>query len=153
MTIEELAEISCVKVSTIRNNASSVIGFVEDESGNISFPASSRYPYDAHRYKFDNIGKRRLALLDATYRLRYIDHQILKMTQESFNTMLEELLRAGYLQKNHGPNTYGANQYDTTMEYELLHNQSKSSWIKSIADKIGSASGHFAGAYASEINS
>ena len=153
MTIDELAAISCVSVNTIVKNIMIVNGVSQKEDGTLLIPDGSRYPYDAHRYKFDNIGKRRLALLDATYRFRYIDHEILKMTQESFNTMLEELLRAGYLQKNHGPNTYGANQYDTTMEYELLHNQSKSSWIKSIADKIGSASGHFAGAYASEINS
>jgi ABC-type branched-subunit amino acid transport system substrate-binding protein len=105
----------------------------------------------AHRYKFNDEKKRRKALLDATYHYRFVNHDKLHMTEESFNSMIEELCNAGYLKCNNSNNHYGANQYDTTMAYEQLKNQSKRQMSKEIADTIASMAGHFVGAYMSEL--
>lgn len=151
MTIRELAEISGVKEASVKRNIQKIAGTVIDDDGNVTIPAGSRYPYDAHRYKFDTIGKRRVALLDATYHVRYIDHISLHMTAESFQAMLTELLCAGYLRINGSNNKHGANQYDTTLKYEKVRDMTQDSKIKRIADVILSATGHLIGAVASEL--
>lgn len=151
MTISELAAISGVKESSVRRSIDRIAGTVVDNKGNVTIPAGSRYPYDVHRYKFDTIEKRRLALLDATYHFRYVDHTALHMSAESFETMLAELLCAGYLQPNGSNNEFGANQYDTTLEYERIREMTQFSKMKKIADAISSAAGHFVGAIENEL--
>lgn len=77
MTIEELSMMSNVSVSTIKKNLNKVRG-ASVKDGGIFIEDGTRYPYDAHRHHFDNIEKRRYALLDATYRYRYVDAETLK---------------------------------------------------------------------------
>lgn len=120
MTIEELASISRLKEATVRKKIHSVVGVKKPKNGNIIIPYGSRYPYNIRRYNLNDSGKRRVALLDATYRYRYVDHKSLCMSQKSFNSMLEELLNAGLIQRNGSKNPFGANRFDTTMEYEKL---------------------------------
>lgn len=151
MTIRELAAISDVKEASVMRNLRKVAGATIDDEGNMTIPEGSRYPYDAHRYKFDTIGKRRVALLDATYHFRYVDHTALHMSVESFKTMITELLNAGYLQANGSNNEFGANRYDTTLEYERIREMSQISKMKNIADAISSAAGHFIGAVGNEF--
>ena len=151
MTLSELAAISGLKEASVKQNLRKVAGTIVDNEGNVTIPEGSRYPYDAHRYKFDTIGKRRVALLDATYHFRYVDHTILHMPVESFKTMVTELLNAGYLQANGSNNEFGVNQYDTTLEYERIREMTQFTKIKSIADAISSAAGHFVGAVGNEL--
>lgn len=150
MTIKELADISAVSIKTARQKINTIPGIVRTEDGEYEIPEGSRYPYDVHRYKLDSIGKRCAALLDATYRYRFVDHEILKMPRESFETLIQELLGAGLLRRNGSLNRFGANRYDTTLVYEMMSTKKTNNRIKAIADVIGSASGHFAGALASE---
>jgi hypothetical protein len=150
MTIGELADISYVKDETVKKNIRNVPGAYQDDDGEWIIPNGSRYPFDAHRYKFNDVGKRRLALLDATYQYRYVNYDKLHMSEESFITMIEELRNAGYLMFNNSNNHYGANQYDTTMKYEQLKGHSKRYMLKKIADTIASMACQLAVAYVSK---
>ena len=118
MTVSELATVSHVREKTVIRNSNKIAGVLTDNNGIVVFPSGSRYPFNLRGNKLDTAGKRRLALLDATYRYQYIDHEMLHMTSESFSTMISELLRVGYLQENGSDNPYGVNQYDTTIRYE-----------------------------------
>ena len=71
---------------------------------------------------------------------------MLHMTKESFSTMVNELLRVGYLQENGSDNPYGVNKYDTTIRYEQLREFPRSTQAKRIADDLASIAGHFVGA-------
>lgn len=146
MTISELAAVSHVKEKTVIRNTNKIAGVLTDDNGIVVFPCGSRYPFNLRGNKLDTAGKRRLALLDATYRYQYIDHDMLHMTMESFSTMVNELLRVGYLQENGSGNPYGVNKYDTTIRYEQLRELPKSTQAKRIADDLASIAGHFVGA-------
>ena len=146
MTVEELASISGLKEKTIRKNILKVKGARFSDNGRVFIPEGSRYPYSLHRYKLDSIDKRRIALLDATNRFRFVDHNDLKMSKKSFVTMLNELLDQGFLQENGSNNLFGANRYDTT----LLYQQNKAEIKKMNLNTITSAAGHFLGAIINE---
>ncbi len=142
MTIEELASISNIKVDTLKKNIGKVKG-VNIESEEMYIPDGSRYPYDFHRYRFNNQRSRYHALLMATDKNRYVDHVLLKMPKNSFDRMVSELVDLGYLQDNGCGNQYGANKYDTTLKFS-------ENWIKRIIDQIASSAGHFVGGVISE---
>jgi len=151
MTIEELASISGLKEKTVRQKILTVAGVTRAEDGALIIPDGSRYPYDIHRYKLNDTNKRRVALLDAIFRYRYIDHAMLCMSSESFKTMLAELLNVGLVQRNGSENPFGANGFDTTMKYEELRSDKRYKTAKAISDLMGSATGHFTGAVLSEL--
>ena len=65
--------------------------------------------------------------------------------------MLKELLNAGLIQRNDSKNPFGANRFDTTMEYEKLRSNRSYKTAKAIADLLGSAAGHFTGAVINEL--
>lgn len=146
MTIEELAGISHISVRAIKKRAKSIPGAKEDKDGIISFPSGSRYPYNLRGYKLDSVEKRRAALLDATYHYRFINHEILKMPEESFNAMTKELLRAGLLRSNGTRNKFGANKYDTTILYDEIKDEEIRKRLRLIAEFVGASLGSFAGA-------
>ena len=146
MTVSELAAVSHVKEKTVIRNTNKIAGVLTDDNGIVVFPSGSRYPFNLRGNKLDTAGKRRLALLDATYHYQYIDHDILHMTKESFSTMVNELLRVGYLQENGSDNPYGVNKYDTTMRYEQLRELPRSTQMKRIAAELAVIAGHFVGA-------
>lgn len=140
MTIQDLADISCVKLKTAKSQLKNVPGISSD--GEI--PAGSRLPYDVHRYRFNNISKRRDALLQATYHYRYVDHHMLAMEENPFNEMVKELVEAEFLRENGSNNPYGANRYDTTLAYEDIG-------MMKMAKRIAIIAGKFAGAAAGEL--
>ena len=144
MTIKELADYSELTERTVKKKIDSIKGVTKNENGEYIIPDGSRYPYDAHRYKFKDRGKRIKALLDATHKYRYVDHEILRMPENSFNQMVNELVTCQYLQSNGSENPYGVNRYDTTIQYEENSD-------KEILNKIASLAGHFAGALADEL--
>lgn len=144
MTVQELARYSSVNENTIKTTPLKVKGAtIRDDE--IEIPEGSRWPYDAHRYKFNTREKRIDALLDATDRYRYIDECILGLTKESFQTMLDELIKAELLQPNGSSNQFGANRYDTTVLYNRIRNKRCADRVKIITDILASAAGSFVG--------
>ena len=150
MTVSDLAAVSYVKEKTVIRNANKIPGVITGKNGKVAFPNGSRYPYNLRSNKLDTAGKKRLALLDATYHYMFIDHIMLHMTSASFNTMIAELLQVGYLQENDSGNPYGANRYDTTIRYENIRALSRNAQVKEIAYDVASFAGHFCGAFCSE---
>ncbi len=55
-------------------------------------------------------------LLKAIEENYYIDAEMLGRPEQSFQVMLDELERKGYIQRNNIGNNYGANGYDCTIE-------------------------------------
>ena len=149
MTIEELADFNGIEVATVKKRLGQIPG-VELIDGEYVIPDGSRYPYDAHRYKFNDIDKRRRALLDAISKFKYVDSKTLKMTEESFVVMLEELEKAGYIMNNGSSNEYGANKYDTTLLYAQDVELNPKKFMDRIANKISGMAGHFVGGVISE---
>ena len=135
MTITDLAKYSNINERRIREHFKEIKGFTEDD-GEIRFPEGSRYPFDLHRYKLTDINKRRCALLDATCKFMYIDSAMLGLPEESFAAMLEELVRAGFLRYNGSDNKYGANAFDTTIEYEAFKNEKIDKRMKRIEEAV-----------------
>ena len=150
MTVSDLAAVSYVKEKTVIRNANKIPGVITGKNGKVAFPNGSRYPYNLRSNKLDTAGKKRLALLDATYHYMFVDHTMLHMTSTSFNTMIAELLQVGYLQENGSGNPYGANRYDTTIRYENIRALSRNAQVKEIAYDVASFAGHFCGAFCSE---
>ena len=150
MTVSDLAAVSHVKEKAVIRNANRIPGAIAGKKGEAIFPDGSRYPYNLRSNKLDTAGKKRLALLDATYHYMFIDHIMLHMTSASFNTMIAELLQVGYLQENGSGNPYGANRYDTTIRYENIRALSRNAQVKEIAYDVASFAGHFCGAFCSE---
>ena len=146
MTVSELASISAISEKQLKKRWKKIPGALK-EHGIITFPDGSRYPFDVHRYKFNNQMKRRLALLDAISHYRYVDHISLKMSEESFKSLIEELVAADLIKKNGTCNQYGANGYDTTLRYDEMNTYNISKKIDEITSLIASATGHFVGAY------
>lgn len=116
MTISELANISEVAERTIRKNITDIKG-VNTLEPEITFIPGTRYKYNVRGTKLSTTEKRRLTLLMATSSMRYIDENMLHMSNESFNMMLEESLAFGLIKENGTNNPYGANKYDTTLKY------------------------------------
>ncbi len=114
---------------------------VEIGESEILIPDGSRYPFDVHRYRFDNIGKRRIALLGATDQLRYVDSKMLHMSQMEFEEMVSELVQAGFLRKNGSGNPFGANSYNTTIKYqeECSPRKAQGKAIEIIASAVAAA--------------
>ena len=119
MTIEDLARQSGLKVSTVERELNKVKG-IERDGKKYIIPEGSRFPYKRGNLKLDNQGKRQYAFLKATSSYRYIDHEMLDMPKNSFDAMIQDLLKAGLIVCNGSSNTWGGNKYDTTLSYENL---------------------------------
>lgn len=145
MTVEELSNICNVKCETIQRNISSIPGYRYEDG---SIPNGSRWKYNIRNSKLRNTNDRRYHLLKATDEYKFIDHNMLRMSRDSFNTMIDELVQYGLLTENGTDNYFGANRYDTTMEYSRIKSDRKKSMIQNIAMFIGTA----AGSYTSAVN-
>ncbi|MCD7881227.1 MAG: carotenoid oxygenase family protein [Clostridiales bacterium] len=117
MTIKELSEKCNISEQQIQKRWKDIPGITK-EKGELHIPTGTRYPFDAHRYRFTNIRKRRDALLKATYKNRFVDCEMLKMEKPEFDSMVDELVHEGYLRENGTDNQYGVNKYDTTITYD-----------------------------------
>ena len=146
MTVSELSKISSISERQIQKNWEKIPD-ARKENGIIIFPEGSRYPCDLHRYKFNNQGKRRAALLDAISRYRYVDYTSLRMSEESFKSMIEELTTAELIRKNGASNSYGANGYDTTIKYAEIKGHRITKRITEITKVLASAAGAFVTVY------
>ena len=91
------------------------------------------------------MGKRYIALLDATYSDRYIDYTNLKMEKPAFDSMIDDLLQAGYLKDNGSNNQFGANRYNTTIKYEEMKSLKVTQKINHIVSTVASFSGSLLG--------
>lgn len=119
MTIRELSEKCNISEQQIQKRWKDIPGIAK-ENGELHIPIGTRYPFDAHRYRFTNIRKRRDALLKATYKNRFVDHKMLKMEKPEFDSMVAELVHEGYLRENGTDNQHGVNKYDTTIVYDRM---------------------------------
>ena len=152
MTIEELAAYSCVKESTVRDGLKQgsvlkVPGAYYNEQGQLVIPNGSRWPYNKRNAKLDTREKRKDALLEATYHNKYVDASMLNMPEESFHTMISELVEIGLLRENGTSNKFGANAYDTTCLYDQVRSENRLERIKQITNIGSAAAGSFCGAY------
>lgn len=147
MTVEELAKISQISEKTVRKRYAEVKG-ADNSGSDIVFPEGSRFPFDIHRYKMNNMSKRTDALLKAVFRFMYIDAYMLSMTEESFQSLIEELLNADLLNKNGSKNNYGANCYDTTLKYSNIAKMETKKRYSVLASMLGTfASAVISGCY------
>ena len=132
MTVSEMANISDIKEKQVRKRWRDIPG-ATIENGVITFPEGSRYPYPKRKRNFQKRGqiKRYKLILEATEAQRFVDHTYLQMTENSFQDILNDLVRAELLEENGSQNPYGANKYKVTSGYaELEYNN----MIKSLED-------------------
>lgn len=117
MTLSEFAKRSGRSESTIRRNWRKIPG-ADKVNGEIYFPVGSRYPFDMHRYKSLNTAKRYDIILKATNNKMYIDEDMLNISTNEFDFLLQQLLSKGFLDKYESNNSHGANEYLCTMKYK-----------------------------------
>lgn len=118
MTLSEFAKRSGKSESTIRRNWRKIPG-ADKVNGEIYFPVGSRYPFDVHRYKNLNMEKCYDIILTATNKKMYIDEDMLNISKNEFDFLLQQLLSNGYLDKYESNNSHGANEYLCTMKYKI----------------------------------
>lgn len=135
ISVEKFAERYKLKAETIKKNINKIPGASFDD-GKYIIPDSARYPYNPGNSKLDTRTKKVYAVLKATDEFRYIDCEMLKMSRDSFDTMVNELVEKRLLQKNGSDDDHGLNSYDLTVEAEqYIENKKKSQimkWIESI---------------------
>lgn len=117
MTLSEFAKRSGKSESTIRRNWRKIPG-ADKVNGEIYFPVGSRYPFDMHRYRNLNTAKRYDIILKATNNNMYIDEDMLNVSKNEFDFLLQQLLSKGFLDKYESNNSHGANEYLCTMKYK-----------------------------------
>lgn len=76
-------------------------------------------------------------MLKATDAMRYVDNDLLCMSEESFATMIEDLLSIGMIRKNGSNNPYGANAYDVTDVYGQFIRENKNKKFEEAAKCLG----------------
>ena len=136
MTIYDLANISHVTERTIRKNITNIKG-ISTFTPNITFIPGTRYIYNVRKTKLDTTEKRKLTLLKATDAMRYVDNDMLCMSEESFATMIDSLLTVGMIRKNGSNNPYGANAYDVTDVYGQFIRENKNKKFEEAAKCLG----------------
>ncbi len=75
-----------------------------------------------------------------------------KNKKKQFDTMLQELLVAGLIQKNGLSNSYSANAFDCSSSGDALLSQSREAAKKQMVGLIAEAAGTFTGAVISQQN-
>ena len=144
MTIEEFAKESNLRIKTIKKNILRIKG-ITITNGEVIIPEGSRYPYNLGNSKLDTRERKLRALLEATNHYRYIDNEMLRISSDSFSTIINELIQAGLLIENGCSNPYGANRFDVSMAYSDYSRKELMKVLNSIAE----LSGAFVGAYVS----
>lgn len=116
MTMEEFANIYGVKEKTIidRHKKKAIPG-ITLENGGYRVADGTRYPCHKNSISTADRTTRIHSLLKAINKYRYIDAEMLRVEEQSFQLMLEELEENGYIQRNNTGNDYGANGYDCTL--------------------------------------
>lgn len=115
MTIEEFAVRYRVSVDTVKRRYREIPG-ISLENGIYRVADGTRYPYDRRHLKSSKRGAKVAFLLNAIEENYYIGAEMLDISEQSFQLMLDELERNEYIQRNNIGNDYGANGYDCTME-------------------------------------
>ena len=101
MSIEEFANLSQYNINTVKKNLYKIPGAnLED----LTVPEGSRYPYNLRNSKLKDVAERRYHLINATSKYNYIDSNMLHMTDNSFDTMVNELVERGIFQLNGSEN-------------------------------------------------
>lgn len=135
MNQAELSRLAGVKEETVIRRLSDIRGWKKVD-GDIIFLKGTRYPYEKNRVKLKDTLDKYYAILKATNRNRYIDHNYLNVTEDVFSLMTEELVKMGYLQKNNSNNPYGANSYEMTFLSSKIIKKSKLAIIREMREVI-----------------
>jgi len=138
LTVDKLAEQSDLKRGTIIQNFDRIPGgFMKD--GVRLFPEGTRYPLEK-TYRVKDAVDRYYVILLALSKNRYVDEKYLKVSEESFETYLAELLENKLIRKRKTDNTLGTNGYELTIKgCEFIKNNSRSSAAKkALADILSS---------------
>lgn len=101
----------------------------------------ARYPFRIKCLNVKNAEDARYYILKAMNEYRYIDNEILGISQSSFDFIVEELISNKLIKKNKSGNTYGLNGYDITGKGSEVFRENKQNTIKEIALILGAYSG------------
>lgn len=135
MRIEDLAKHARVKPDTIKRRLDEILGWTKSDD-EIRFIKGTRYPYEKNKVSLKDAYDRYYAVLKATSRNRFIDHHYLNISQESFDVLINELVRINYLIENNTHNPYGANAYDLSFEAANVVKKAKYLVLKEIASLL-----------------
>lgn len=135
VSVEKFAERYDLTPETIKKNIDKIPGALKN-NGKCTIPDSARYPYNLGRLKLDTRTKRVYAILKATDEFRYIDFEMLKISKNSFDTLVNELVEKGFLQKNGSNDQHGLNSYDVTLETEQYFENKNSKQIMKWIDSV-----------------
>ena len=135
MTISDLANRSGLSDTYVKSKIKTISG-VRIEDGEIYIPEGSRFPYDVSRFRKFTFENCRYIILKATDHNRYVDADMLHLTQAEFNGLIEELVEVQFLRKVESENTYGANEYITTWKFDVIKQERRESVIKSITKAV-----------------
>lgn len=150
ISFDEFVNNSGMKEKTVIRNWKRIPGITKTEQG-FQVMSGTRYPCDLHRYKLNDSGEKRYALLKAISQYKYITHVDLKIEQLQFLDMLRDLLAAKLIQRNHLSNSYGANAYDCSPLGDQLIKKTDKAAKKELLELISAAAGTFSGAVISQV--
>ena len=131
---DEFVKRSGVKKKTVMRRYKKIPGITKTDNG-FRVISGTRYPYNIGNTKLRDSYSRRITLLKAISKYKYISHRELQLEPPQFEEMLRDFLSAGLIQCNNLSNTYGANAYDCTrLGDEYVKRQNKSSKEEFIKD-------------------
>ncbi|MCQ2537896.1 MAG: hypothetical protein MJ124_05815 [Lachnospiraceae bacterium] len=142
--IEEFLKTTDIKKNTIEKNHRSIKKVLKIRNQYMILEGA-RYPYRIKSMHVKNAEDARYYTLKAMNEFRYIDNEILGISQCSFDFIVEEFLAKGLIKKNKSNNAYGLNGYDITGEGMAVICEKKHQTIKKMAAILGTYSGAFAG--------
>lgn len=142
--IDEYIKTTNIKKNTIIKNRKYIKKVLEIRNQYLILEGA-RYPYRIKCLSVKNAEDARYYTLKAMSEFRYIDNEILGISQCSFDFIVEEFLAKGLIKKNKSNNAYGLNGYDITGEGMAVICEKKHQTIKKMAAILGTYSGAFAG--------
>ncbi len=145
ISLEEYAKQNGVSVNCVkRKHKKHPIGGIEldEQTKTYRVLKGTRYPYDLRLLsKQPTTFKSLLTILDALNHSRYIDAMMMKISEDSFQAMMSELLEKNLIKKNNSGNTFGTNGYDITLEGGRELQKGKDQKIETISAVIGNIVG------------
>lgn len=139
MTIPELAARSNLSEKYVKSRIGTVPG-VEAIDGSYIIPEGTRFPFDISRYKKFTFGNCRYIIVKATDEKRYIDADMLRLSQGEFAALIKELVETNYIRAIQTENTLGANGYISTAKYDEIKQQRREQIIRIITEAVNAVS-------------
>ena len=109
MTIEELANQAGVKVRQVKKRYKEIPGVTKNEDGSFTILDGTRYPA-RKRIKIETMHQKLHAMLSAIDNYKYIDAQMLRISDNSLQLIINFALEKQWIQENGSENPYGTNK-------------------------------------------